>query len=404
MVGGIATRPSASGDSFSNATICSMNSGFPAARSTTCAAELFAHGLAGGKLVDQRRNRGRRKRIEGHGLGPRSRRRPVRAPFQQLITRHAEDQQRGIARLHAKVLDQVEQRRLGPVDVLEDEDHRTAMRKRLDPGSDGPRDVRPRGDALLHAGGLQHPVGQGGRAALRGQQLLDRGARVRAGGAPHDLGEGPEGHAFAVWEAVAGVDARASRQLSAQLASEPRLADPGLSHHRDEAWRSVAADLLECAPQHAQLLVAAEHPARGRRASRLPGRGQHLREVPRLQALGLATHLEGSDGFRFHGALDERVGCCADQDLARRGALLQPGGDVDGISGDEGLAAGRVAGDDLAAVDAGACCEPHAPLALELVVEVVDLGAQVATRPGLRAAHGPRARPECRRRPSPRRR
>ena len=46
----------------------------------------------------------------------------------------------------------------------------------------------------------------------------------------------------------------------------------------------------------------------------------------------------------------------AEQDLARFGCLLQAGGDVDGVAGDERLA---LAGNDLARVDAGAGLEPE---------------------------------------------
>ena len=93
------------------------------------------------------------------------------------------------------------------------------------------------------------------------------------------------------------------------------------------------------------------------------------------------TQPEGCDRFRLPlgvqwiGRLrldrvsNEPVRGCAEQRLTRRGALLQPGGDVDGVPDRERLA---LAGHDLARVDADAALDPDAPVAVELLVELAE--------------------------------
>ena len=161
MVGGIATCPSASGASFSRATICSTNSGFPAARSTTWARSVFARrprpsGSSSISAETAPAGSGSSVSVSARGPddGQSGRRSSSSSRARQRISSGAS------RALQAEVLDQVEQRRLGPVDVLEDQDQRLAMRERLDPGAHRPRDVRPGGDALLEC---RRPAGPGRR-------------------------------------------------------------------------------------------------------------------------------------------------------------------------------------------------------------------------------------------------
>ena len=66
------------------------------------------------------------------------------ALLEELRAREAEEEDRGVARKVGEVLDQVEQRRLGPVDVLEDEDERPVVGELLEQAAD-------REEALLEA-------------------------------------------------------------------------------------------------------------------------------------------------------------------------------------------------------------------------------------------------------------
>ena len=73
-----------------------------------------------------------------------------------------------------------------------------------------------------------------------------------------------------------------------------------------------------------------------------------------------------------------------DEDAAGRGVLLEPGGDVDGVAGDERLPGRRVPGDDLTGVHADAHLEPDASIAPEFLVQCGQPFAHLDA-----SAHGP---------------
>src|SRR6202011_1933152 len=65
---------------------------------------------------------------------------PTRPVVEELGPRETEDEDGGIADPGRQVLDQIKERRLGPVDVFENEEQRLARRLRLDPAPEGPGD------------------------------------------------------------------------------------------------------------------------------------------------------------------------------------------------------------------------------------------------------------------------
>ena len=68
--------------------------------------------------------------------------RPARSLLEQLLAREAAEQHHGgLPRLLGQVLDRVEQRRLRPVDVLEDHDHRSVSRQCFEQASGRPEDL-----------------------------------------------------------------------------------------------------------------------------------------------------------------------------------------------------------------------------------------------------------------------
>ena len=75
---------------------------------------------------------------------------------------------------------------------------------------------------------------------------------------------------------------------------------------------------------------------------------------------------------------DRRV---ADENLARSRSRLEPLRDDDGVAGGERVALRRVAGVDLARVDAGADADPDPERRLELVVQARELAAELDGRP-----------------------
>ena len=128
------------------------------------------------------------------GIAPR----PVGPLLEQLRPREAQDQQRDALDPAREVLDEIEERRLGPVHVVEADDQRTLASERLEP----PPDLR---EDLL-AGPSERFVGK-------------------------DLPHGPERDSLPVREAAPDEDAGLARDAIEELSRQPRLADPGLAEH-----------------------------------------------------------------------------------------------------------------------------------------------------------------------------
>ena len=99
------------------------------------------------------------------------RRGPCRARLEQLGTREADDQDRGSAGQRGNVVDQVEQRRLGPVNVLDDQDQWTVDGEPLEQPAHRPRRL------LDRDGGSQHGAN---RLLIAVEQRFDRARRARA--------------------------------------------------------------------------------------------------------------------------------------------------------------------------------------------------------------------------------
>src|SRR5207248_3024258 len=97
-------------------------------------------------------------------------------------------QQRRVTRERCDTLDQIEERRLGPVDVVEDYDERPASRERLEQSARGPRDL-VRGAR----GGRLEPLGDRGRIRLARQRGFDACARRVGSGWPGGGGRGGRG-------------------------------------------------------------------------------------------------------------------------------------------------------------------------------------------------------------------
>ena len=204
-----ARRRSPSADSRSSASSSSTKSGLPSAASTDPARAGRRRALAAEQLVDQRVRLVRRERLEQHRRRVQLAAAPGRAPLEQLRPGHAEEQDRCVAREVGDVLDQVEERRLAPVDVVEDDDERPLARSRLEQLAERPGDLlagrrrtsrspsRPR---IAVAATARPPSSRVGRDL---RQLLD------------DLDDRPVGDALAVGQAAAA-QRRARRRRAAE--------------------------------------------------------------------------------------------------------------------------------------------------------------------------------------------
>ena len=91
-------------------------------------------------VVDQLVRLTRRERLERQrlGLGPRA---PRRAEVDQVGARKAEQEDRCVVRPPGQVLQQVEQGRLSPVDVFEENDERPVPGKLLEQAAYGPEQL-----------------------------------------------------------------------------------------------------------------------------------------------------------------------------------------------------------------------------------------------------------------------
>jgi hypothetical protein len=152
-----------------------------------------------------------------------------------------------------------------------------------------------------------------------------------------------------------------------EASDEPRLARAGGGEKRHQPRPLGFPDVVQhrrerdqrlCSPDEREV-VSADAALRGAGAKELVGG----------DALGLALELQRLDGLDLDGVPDEIVRWLPDQHLARRSVLFEPRRDVHRVAGDESLAGGDVAGDDLARVDAGPVLETHAVVTLETLVD-----------------------------------
>src|SRR5207244_1222679 len=102
---------------------------------------------------------------------------PARPHVEQFGTRETEDQKRALSHPLREVVDQLEQRLLRPVNVLEDHDQRLDVRQLVRELARGPRDLWLSAlalDRLHHAGGKSQQLGDRLVAATLDQLLLRR--------------------------------------------------------------------------------------------------------------------------------------------------------------------------------------------------------------------------------------
>ena len=286
---------------------------------------------------------------------------PAGADVEQLGPREADDQQGCVLDPLGEVLDQLEQRLLGPVNVLEDEDQRLCIGQLRRPLAGGPGDLflAPLGlDPLEHADGEREQVGDGVVAAA-GAQLRDGlldGIVVRDPGSHFDhLRDRPVRDAFTVRERAATED-RGALDAGDELPRQPALADPRLRVDREQMGALVADHARERVVQQLELELAGDE-ARGDARHAVAGLPKP-REPPGDQRLAEALQRELAALLGL-GDADRQPACEGpDQDLTRCSRLLQPRRDVDRLAGREGRVG--LVGDDLAGLDADSRLESEA--------------------------------------------
>ena len=264
MVGGTTGSPS---DSAAMAVICSTKSGLPSAACEQRRSRVLADQRLAADMVEERLRLAHGERAERDVGRRRQHARPLGPLLDEVAARHAEQQdRRGVAPLR-DVLEQVEERRLRPVHVLDAHDERRAGGERLEQPPHRPERLLAAERAVVAADRRSHAPGDPLRVRLVGEQAVER---LVAAELLHELAERPVRDPLAVGEAAAAQHGRRPADLAEQLGREPRLADSGRPGDRAEQAAPFGqhalehpADALEARPsgRRAGRRAAARQPA-----------------------------------------------------------------------------------------------------------------------------------------------
>jgi hypothetical protein len=145
------------------------------------------------------------------------------------------------------VLDDVEERRLGPVDVVEHDDERPVACERFEELARPRRHLVCRARAWLKADGGRQAARDGFGVVGSPEMRRDAAGSLVTVELAQDLCERPQRDAGAVREAAADEHLRPVRDGGRELARQPRLADPGRPHDGLEVGASLAHRPVECA-------------------------------------------------------------------------------------------------------------------------------------------------------------
>ncbi len=230
------------------------------------------------------------------------------------------------------MLDQVEERVLAPLDVVDEDDERRLLAEEL---PERPGDLLHR--RRLFALAEQRADGRGGRrVGGQGVELLDH------------LDNGPVCDLLAVGKAARSDDTRV--HPLERLGNETRLADTGLAEHGHELARALGARALPRPTNKLQLTRASDEGSVVRDGQAPPDR----EEAKRRHRLRLPFQGQRRELLGLGRRADQRARRRADEHLARVSRLFQPGRDVHGIPGDQRADLAR---QDLARVHPDPCPE-----------------------------------------------
>ena len=291
---------------------------------------------------------------------------PARPHVQQFGPGQTEQEQRALAHPLCEVVDQLEQRFLGPVDVLEHHDQRLHVGELVRELARRPRDLRLTAlslDGFHHTGGEPEELGDRLVSAALDQLLLGRFHRVVVrdprGGLDH-LGERPVRDAFAVRKRAPGEDRRAL-DAGEELACEPALPHSRFAVDREDLRPPVPKRARIGVFEEVELRLAADE--RRRDGARLGRAVDRSKRAERDNRVAKAAQLEWARGLRLDASRREPVGSLSDENLSRRRRLLEAGRDVDRFAGGESRIG--LVDDDLPGFDSDARLETEVGDVLE---------------------------------------
>ena len=308
---------------------------------------------------------------------------PTGPELEKLRSSHADDEDRNVARPFRHVLDQVEERRFSPVEVVEADNEEASDAQVPRRACVFPRNLPPRmwscppGRAGRRCGSPQGLPPR--RAEYRNDLALDTLGRVLLVNARRQLDHfdrWPERDPFAVGWASPEQDCCIGPDFFEQLGDEARLSDARGAEDREQDAGALGNGSFVSMHQQLELTCPSHH-GRAGPAGMGRGAGRHSKEAVSVEVRGLPFDGERTDRFDLDGVPDEAAGLLGDQDLPRGGAPLQALGHVHGVPRDERLPAGWISGDHLAASDAHPDPEAQAELPLEVLVELGKLLAHL---------------------------
>ena len=146
--------------------------------------------------------------------------RPVRMVLEELGPHEAEHEHRRLAACRDDMLDQVDERRLGPVSILDHHQQGSLLRQSLKKSLGRPADLFDRVSALGVTEHTRDPIGNQLRRLLIGEKPEDCSAALVPGRPANDLPQRPVRHAFAVRQTASHEDLRLAGEGLAKLARE----------------------------------------------------------------------------------------------------------------------------------------------------------------------------------------
>ena len=340
----------------------------PSDRSRIC-----ARSSAGSPVTapsSRRSSCGRGERLEEERGEAALRRAPRRPPLEQLRAGGRDDEDRPVARPVEQVLDEVEQRIVGPVQILEEQDRRRRIGKALE--EDAPRAEQ----VLLVARAARLQPEQLGQARLDEAPLfgirdvlIQRRPQLRQGGRallvlddagahPDHLGQRPERDAVAVGEASASMPPDVGGQavdVLLELPGQPRLADASDADHGHQVRSTlIGRGVIELLRQPKLGITAGEWRLDLARPHRPADEPNDAHGSPQVDRQGLALHLLGPDRLVVDRGLGGLHRVVADEHVARLSRRLDPRCRVDDVAGNHPLVRriqrdGRFAGEDAGA-------------------------------------------------------
>ncbi len=163
--------------SMSIDTSCSTKSGLPSAATITRSRTAGTRPVCPSRLSTMAVESVSVSGSEHDPLGAR-RCGPVRPILEQVVARRRQEQGRGLEVGPGQLVEQVQEGRLGPVDVVDDDDERASLGEDLDQPADGPERLRQRERRGRQPRGRRDPVGDLDVA----ERARARRARPRSGG------------------------------------------------------------------------------------------------------------------------------------------------------------------------------------------------------------------------------